>query len=52
MQISWAQYTDIQKKSQMKYLACKKKKEKKRKGKDNYAVYSKSLQKMYTQLQV
>lgn len=34
----------------MKYLACKKKKKKKRK--DNYAVYSKSLQKMYTQLQV
>lgn len=32
----------------MKYLACNKKK----KRKDNYAVYSKSLQKMYTQLQV
>lgn len=50
MQISWAQYTDIQKKRPDEVLSLQEKK--KRKRKDNYAVYSKSLQKMYTQLQV
>lgn len=47
MQISWAQYTDIQKKRPDEVLSLQEKKRK-----DNYAVYSKSLQKMYTQLQV
>lgn len=49
MQISWAQYTDIQKKRPDEVLSLQ---ENKKKRKDNYAVYSKSLQKMYTQLQV
>lgn len=51
MQISWAQYTDIQKKRPDEVLSLQEKK-KRKKRKDNYAVYSKSLQKMYTQLQV